>query len=130
MWRVLTPLAIVALFALNAPLSGWQALLLTAVLLAVALALQYALARLRRYEIAPGFSALRPYWREHGTASRWFLIGTVIDSAALNMDTIFIGLLVTAEAAGIYFNAFRTAGLLTLFMFAITLVVAPIGAER
>ena len=88
LWRVLTPLAIVALFAFNAPLSGWQALLLTAVLLAVALALQYALARLRRYEIAPGFSTLRPYWREHGTASRWFLIGTVIDSAALNMDTI------------------------------------------
>jgi len=130
LWRVLTPLAIVALFALNAPLTGWQALLLTAVLLAVALALQYALARLRRYEIAPGFATLRPYWREHGTASRWFLIGTVIDSAALNMDTIFIGLLVTAEAAGIYFNAFRTAGLLTLFMFAITLVVAPMVSRH
>lgn len=130
LWRVLTPLAIVALFALNAPLNGWQALLLTAVLLAVALGLQFALARLRRYEIAPGFGGLRPYWREHGTASRWFLIGTVIDSAALNMDTIFIGLLVTAEAAGIYFNAFRTAGLLTLFMFAITLVVAPMVSRH
>jgi len=130
LWRVLTPLAIVALFALNAPLAGWQALLLTAVLLAVALALQYVLARSRRYEIAPGFSTLRPYWRERGTASRWFLIGTVIDSAALNLDTIFIGLLVTAEAAGIYFNAFRTAGLLTLFMFAITLVVAPMVSRH
>jgi O-antigen/teichoic acid export membrane protein len=130
LWRVLTPLAIVALFALGAPLTGWQALLLTALLLAVALVLQYALARLRRYEIAPGFATLRPYWREHGTASRWFLIGTVIDSAALNMDTIFIGLLVTAEAAGIYFNAFRTAGLLTLFMFAITLVVAPMVSRH
>jgi len=54
----------------------------------------------------------------------------VIDSAALNMDTIFIGLLVTAEAAGIYFNAFRTAGLLTLFMFAITLVVAPMVSRH
>ncbi|MDB5538300.1 MAG: oligosaccharide flippase family protein [Devosia sp.] len=130
LWRVLTPLAVVALFALGAPLSGWQALLLTALLLALALALQYGLARLRRYEIAPGFGALRPYWRENGTASRWFLFGTVIDAAALNMDTIFIGLLVTAEAAGIYFNAFRTAGLLTLFMFAITLVVAPMVARH
>ena len=130
LWRVLTPAAIVGLFALGAPLGGWQALLLTATLLTVALVLQYALARLRRYEIAPGFSGLRPYWREHGTASRWFLIGTVIDSAALNMDTIFVGLLVTAEAAGIYFNAFRTAGLLTLFMFAITLVVAPMVSRH
>lgn len=129
-WRVLTPIAVVALFALGAPLSGWQALVLTAILLTLALALQYGLARYRRYEIAPGFGGLRPYWREHGTASRWFLLGTVIDAAALNMDTIFIGLLVTAEAAGIYFNAFRTAGLLTLFMFAITLVVAPMVSRH
>lgn len=130
LWRVLTPLAVVGLFALGVPLSGWQALLLTAMLLVLALALQYGLARFRRYEIAPGFGAVRPYWQQHGTASRWFLIGTVIDSAALNMDTIFIGLLVTAEAAGIYFNAFRTAGLLTLFMFAITLVVAPMVSRH
>jgi O-antigen/teichoic acid export membrane protein len=130
LWRVLTPIAIVTLFAFEAPLGGWQALLLTATLLVVALGLQHALARLRRYEIAPGFGGVRPYWQEHGTASRWFLTGTLIDSAALNMDTIFIGLLVTAEAAGIYFNAFRTAGLLTLFMFAITLVVAPMVSRH
>jgi O-antigen/teichoic acid export membrane protein len=130
LWRVLTPLAVVSLFAVGWPLSGWQALALTATLLALSLALQYGLARARRYAIAPGAADLRPYWREHGTASRWFLIGTVIDSAALNMDTIFIGLLVTAEAAGIYFNAFRTAGLLTLFMFAITLVVAPMVSRH
>ncbi|MBP6771188.1 MAG: oligosaccharide flippase family protein [Reyranella sp.] len=130
LWRVLTPLAVVALFALGWPLTGWQALLLTAVLLALSLGLQYGLARARRYAIAPGLGELGPYWREHGTASRWFLVGTVIDAAALNMDTIFIGLLLTTEAAGIYFNAFRTAGLLTLFMFAITLVVAPMVSRH
>ena len=130
LWRVLTPLAVVGFFSIGVPLTGWQALLLTAALLLLSVALQYGLARLRRYEIAPGFKGLRPYWAENGTASRWFLIGTVIDSAALNMDTIFIGLLVSAEAAGIYFNAFRTAGLLTLFMFAITLVVAPMVSRH
>ncbi len=130
LWRVLTPIAVIALFAAGWPLGGWQALLLTAALLAVSLGLQFVLARQRRYAIEPGFGELGGYWREHGTASRWFLIGTVIDAAALNMDTIFIGLLVTAEAAGIYFNAFRTAGLLTLFMFAITLVVAPMVSRH
>ena len=46
------------------------------------------------------------------------------------MDIIFVGLLVAPAAAGVYFNAFRTAGLLTLFMFAITLVVAPMVAQH
>jgi O-antigen/teichoic acid export membrane protein len=41
-----------------------------------------------------------------------------------------VGLLVAPAAAGIYFNAFRTAGLLTLFMFAITLVVAPMVSRH
>jgi O-antigen/teichoic acid export membrane protein len=41
-----------------------------------------------------------------------------------------VGLLVAPAAAGVYFNAFRTAGLLTLFMFAITLVVAPMVARH
>jgi O-antigen/teichoic acid export membrane protein len=54
----------------------------------------------------------------------------VLDSAALNMDIIFVGLLVAPSAAGVYFNAFRTAGLLTLFMFAITIVVAPMVAHH
>jgi O-antigen/teichoic acid export membrane protein len=54
----------------------------------------------------------------------------VLDSAALNIDIILVGLLVAPAAAGIYFNAFRTAGLLTLFMFAITLVVAPMVSQH
>jgi O-antigen/teichoic acid export membrane protein len=129
-WRLAAPLAVVAVFALGSPVDGWQGLLITAATLVLALGLQYGGARRRGYEIAAGFAGLRDYWRERGPASRWFLIGTVIDSAALNMDIIFVGLLVTPESAGTYFNAFRTAGLLTLFMFAITLVVAPMVARH
>lgn len=130
LWRLVVPLLVVGLFGLGIAFTGWGALLLTAVVLALALGLQYLLARRRGYEIAWGFAPLRDYWREHGVATRWFLIGTVIDSAALNADTIFIGLMVDAESAGVYFNAFRTAGLLTLFMFAITLVVAPMVSRH
>ena len=129
-WRTALPLAVVALWYSGVALSGWAALLLTAAVLALALALQYVLARARHYEIAAGFGGLGGYWAEHGKASRSFFFGTVLDSAALNMDIIFVGLLVTPAAAGVYFNAFRTAGLLTLFMFAITLVVAPMVARH
>lgn len=129
-WRLVLPLAVAGLFYLGVILAGWTALLLTAALLAIALGLQAWLAIRRRYEIAPGFSHLRDYWREKGRSSRWFLLGTVIDSAGLNIDIILVGLLVAPVSAGIYFNAFRTAGLLTLFMFAITLVVAPMVAHH
>lgn len=130
LWRFAAPLVLVGIFVFGGPANGWQALLITAATLALALGLQYVSARQRNYEIAAGFGAVRDYWGERGKASRWFLIGTVIDSAALNMDIIFVGLLVTPESAGTYFNAFRTAGLLTLFMFAITLVVAPMVARH
>lgn len=130
LWRLAAPLAVVGLYALGDPVNGWQALLVTVVTLALALALQYAWAERRGYEIAIGAKGLGEYWAERKIASRWFLLGTVIDSAALNMDTIFVGLLVTPESAGTYFNAFRTAGLLTLFMFALTLVLAPMVARH
>lgn len=129
-WRLIVPLLVVALFAMGIALGGWEALLLTAIVLVLALGLQYLLARHRGYGIGWGFGPLRGYWREHGVATRWFLIGTLIDSAALNADTIFIGLMVDPASAGVYFNAFRTAGLLTLFMFAITLVVAPMVSRH
>jgi O-antigen/teichoic acid export membrane protein len=129
-WRGALPLAVVLLWYAGVALSGWAALLLTAALLATALALQYLFARARRYEIAASAAGLGAYWREHGTASRSFFLGTVLDSAALNIDIIFVGLLVAPAAAGVYFNAFRTAGLLTLFMFAITLVAAPMVAHH
>ena len=128
-WRLGLPLCVVALWYAGVTLSGAAALLLTATVLGLSLALQYLLARARRYEIAAGTTGLRDYWRDHGTPSRSFFLGTVLDSAALNVDIIFVGLLVAPAAAGVYFNAFRTAGLLTLFMFAITLVVAPMVAR-
>jgi O-antigen/teichoic acid export membrane protein len=129
-WRLALPLVVVGLYYAGVGISGAAALLLTATVLGLSLALQYVLARARRYEIAAGTTGLGAYWREHGTPSRSFFLGTVLDSAALNVDIIFVGLLVAPAAAGIYFNAFRTAGLLTLFMFAITLVVAPMVAHH
>jgi len=129
-WRTALPLAVVALWYGGVTLSGWAALVLTAVVLGLALAFQYVFARARHYEINAGSKGLRSYWAEHGKASRSFFLGTVLDSAALNVDIIFVGLLVAPAAAGVYFNAFRTAGLLTLFMFAITLVVAPMVAHH
>ena len=129
-WRTLLPLLAGGLFLLGFMLAGWSALLLTAAVLALALLLQGAMAARRGYRLAPGFDGIPGYWRERGTASRWFLLGTVIDAAALNVDTILVGLLLSPEDAAIYFNAFKTAGLLTLFMFAITLVVAPMVAQH
>ncbi len=129
-WRLAVPLLVVALWYAGVTLSGAAALLLTAALLGLSLALQYLLARARSYEIAPGTAGLGDYWRERGKPSRSFFLGTVLDSAALNVDIILVGLLVAPAAAGIYFNAFRTAGLLTLFMFAITLVVAPMVSQH
>ncbi|MEO6014288.1 MAG: oligosaccharide flippase family protein [Devosia sp.] len=129
-WRLALPLFVVGLYYSGVTLSGWAALLLTAVVLGLSLALQYRLARANRYEIASGTQALRTYWTAHGKSSRSFFLGTVLDSAALNIDIIFVGLLVAPAAAGVYFNAFRTAGLLTLFMFAITLVVAPMVSRH
>jgi len=128
-WRLGLPLLVAALWYAGVTLTGAAALLLTATVLGLSLVLQYILARARRYEIAAGTTGLRDYWRDHGTPSRSFFLGTVLDSAALNVDIIFVGLLVAPAAAGVYFNAFRTAGLLTLFMFAITLVVAPMVAR-
>jgi O-antigen/teichoic acid export membrane protein len=129
-WRVSVPLLVLALWYAGVTLAGADALLLTAALLALALVLQVILASSRKYEIAPGTAGLRAYWAEKGKPSRSFFLGTVLDSAALNVDIILVGLLVAPAAAGIYFNAFRTAGLLTLFMFAITLVVAPMVSQH
>lgn len=129
-WRAAVPAAVIGLAALGLRLDGWQALLLSAMVLVLALAVQAAWAGRRAYLLLPRLDGLGAYWRDHGRASRWFLIGTLIDAAALNVDVILVGLFVAPESAGVYFNAFRTAGLLTLFMFAITLVVAPMVARH
>lgn len=129
-WRSLVPGLVWFLFIGGTSLGGAQALLLTAALLVLALVLQALAARMRGYRNGIGFSGLKTYWQQRGGASRWFLAGTVLDSAALNFDIVLVGLMVAVEASGLYFNAFRTAGLLTLFMFAITLVIAPMVARH
>jgi O-antigen/teichoic acid export membrane protein len=130
LWRLLTPLVVLALAVAGVALLGWQALLLTALVLATVLMLQAWGARQQAMSLRTDFAAVPGYWRERGRASRWFLVGTLIDSAALNLDIVFVGLLLGPVEAGLYFNAFRTAGLLTLFMYAITLVVAPMLARH
>lgn len=82
LWRLVTPLVVLALAMADISLSGWAALVLTALLLAVALALQYGLARRSLMSLATDFGAVPEYWRQRGEASRWFLLGTLIDSAA------------------------------------------------
>lgn len=130
LWRGAVVLAALVLMVGGWRLSGATGLSLTALVLALSVLLQVAQARKRGYRQEFGLQGFGRYWREHGKASRWFLLGTVADSAALNIDIVLVGLFVAAESAGLYFNAFRTAGLLTLFMFAITLVIAPMVAKH
>ncbi len=130
LWRILVPGIVWWLYLQGADLSGFAALALSAVLLTFALALQFFVGKRQGYANGIGFGGLGSYWSERGKASRWFLIGTVVDSAALNVDVVLVGLMVAAESAGVYFNAFRTAGLMTLFMFAITLVIAPMVSRH
>lgn len=129
-WRSLVPGLVWFLFITGTQLDGAQALVLTAVMLGLALVMQSVAARWRHYHNNAGFDGLPTYLKKRGGATRWFMAGTVLDSAALNFDIVLVGLVVAVEAAGIYFNAFRTAGLLTLFMFAITLVIAPMVAKH
>ena len=79
--------------------------------------------------LAPRFGGVAAYWNERGAAGRWFLAGAGLETAAVNLDVVIVGLLVSHDAAGIYFNAFRTAGLMTLFLFASALVIAPLVAH-
>jgi O-antigen/teichoic acid export membrane protein len=125
LWRLALPLAALALAAAGIMLTGWGALLLAAGLLLVVVAAQYGLARTERYQLPLGFAGLAGFWRARGKISLWLLLGGFINAAALNADTIVIGALLAPEQAGSYFNAFRTGGLMTLFAFAISLVIAP-----
>lgn len=124
-WRIALPLLALALAAAGVMLTGWGALLLAAGLLLIVVAAQYGLARTERYQLPLGFAGLSGFWRARGKISLWLLLGGFINAAALNADTIVIGALLAPEQAGAYFNAFRTGGLMTLFAFAISLVIAP-----
>lgn len=126
LWRLAMPAATIALFALGIVLSGADALALYSGLLFGTLALQYGLARRRGYELRAGWAGTAQYWRERGGISRWLLLGALIESAALNADVVLVGLMAGLESSALYFNALRTAGLMTLISYAIVLVMAPV----
>lgn len=131
-WRLTLPGLVLGLFAIGVVLSGPDALVLSAALLLGILALQMLVATRRGYTILParGLAPIRDHWRQWGGLSRWLLLGALIETAALNADIILVGLMLDLESSGLYFNAFRTAGLMTLFTFAIELVIAPMVAEH
>ncbi len=123
-WRLALCLAASAIVARGHGLSGTMTLLLAALLLAAVLGAQRALTGVR-YRLDYRAADIGQHWRVHGASSRWFLLAAILESVSVNMDTVIVGLMVDEQSAGLYFNAFRTAGLLTLFLFANALVVAP-----
>lgn len=130
-WRMALPAVVLALFAPGLVLSGPDALVLSAALLSLMLALQFWQAEGGgKYVLTPAIGAVRRYWAQWGNISRWLMLGAVIETAALNADVILVGLMLDLESSGVYFNAFRTAGLMTLFTFAIELVIAPMVAQH
>lgn len=129
-WRLALPLAVIALFAMGIVLSGPDALTLSAALLIGALILQMWIGLRRRYAVMPAITPVRPHWQRWGSLSKWLLLGALIETFTLNADVILVGLMLDLESSGLYFNAFRTAGLMTLFTFAIELVIAPMVAEH
>jgi O-antigen/teichoic acid export membrane protein len=130
LWRLALPAAVLGLFAMGVVLSGPDALVLSAALLAGMLALQFWQAMRARYTLAPTTTGIRTYWQHWGGISRWLMLGALIETFALNADVILVGLMLDLESSGLYFNAFRTAGLMTLFTFAIELVIAPMVAKH
>ena len=129
LWRLALPAAVLALFAMGIVLSGPDALVLSAALLAGMLVLQFWQAGRSSYVLSPGTGEVKTYWNNWGGISRWLMLGALIETAALNADVILVGLMLDLESSGVYFNAFRTAGLMTLFTFAIELVIAPMVAR-
>lgn len=129
-WRLALPAAVMALFALGVVLSGPDALTLSAALLIGALVLQMSVALRRNYAVLPRVAPVRQHWQRWGSLSKWLLLGALIETFTLNADVILVGLMLDLESSGLYFNAFRTAGLMTLFTFAIELVIAPMVAEH
>ncbi len=130
LWRASVPTTVWVLFFYGIELTGTQALLLSSFILSLVMAIQFIIAHKVGFYNKISFSFLKSYWSERGKISLWFFISTAIDTAALNVDIILVGLFISVESAGLYFNAFKTAGLMTLFMWAITLVIAPIVAKH
>ena len=130
LWRLALPVAVIALYAIGVVLSGPDALFLSAVLLALMLALQFWQAERTGRTLTPRPAAVSGYWNRWRGISLWLLLGALVETITLNADVIIVGLMLNLESSGLYFNAFRTAGLMTLFTFAIELVIAPLVARH
>jgi len=130
LWRASVPTIIWILLFYGIELSGTQALLLATFILSLVIMVQFIISNKNGYYNSVGFSALKTYLPERGKITFWFFIASAIEVASMNIDIVLVGLFITVESAGLYFNAFRTAGLLTLFMWATTLVVAPMIAKH
>ncbi len=129
LWRSLVPLIVFLLFINGYQLTGTQALLLASIILMLTMFVQFFLAQSFNYQVKIYPSSLKPYTKENWKISFWFLMSTLIAMAALYIDIVLVGFFVSMESAGLYFNAFRTAGLMTLFMHAINLIIAPMVAK-
>ena len=129
-WRLAVPIVVLVLFSAGVVLSGPDALMLTAALLLGALGLQYWVALRNHYELKARWSGIAAYWTRNGAISRWLLLGALIETAALNVDVILVGLMDNLENSALYFNAFRTAGLMTLTSYAVVLIAAPMIARQ
>lgn len=129
LWRALVPLAVWLLYLAGVRFDGFWALCFVAVVLAGALGAQVVAAK-AHYANGVDFSGLAGFLGQHGGLVFWIWVATILDSAALNLDVVLVGALMTPEASGQFLNAFRTAGLMTLFLFAINQVAAPIVARH
>jgi O-antigen/teichoic acid export membrane protein len=129
LWRVSVPVAVWLLYMNGVQFNGLWALGFVALVLAAVLGVQYLLG-LRRYANGIDFSQLSKFWVDHRGLVVWVWIATILDSAALNLDVVLVGAVLSPEASGLFLNAFRTAGLMTLFLFAINQVAAPLVSRH
>lgn len=130
LWRGSVPLVVWLLYLNGVQLSGLWALMFVAMALILAVLAQVLVARRKNYANGFGFSGLFAYWKRHGGLVFWIWLATLLDTAALNFDVVLVGLFLNPDASGLFLNAFRTAGLMTLFLFAINQVVAPMVARH
>lgn len=130
LWRGSVPLFAWLLFLAGVQFSGFWALVFTGFALVLVLAAQLVAARANGFANQIGFVGLSTYWRQNGGMVFWVWVATLLDTAALNLDVVLVGALMSPDASGLFLNAFRTAGLMTLFLFAINQVVAPRVAQH
>jgi O-antigen/teichoic acid export membrane protein len=127
-WRALVPLSAAALAWFGISLTGAEALLLSAIIIAIILAVQIALAvrvlpvQFRnpapRYDRSRWIAAALPMW---GAATLYALVQ--------QFDVVVLGVFLSPEESGPYFAALRTAALLNLLLIAGNMASAPLIAR-